>query len=174
MPVDNDAGPFFAVVEEWRWMRSPTSCRRMRTPGRRSRILLEDVIAGNIDFGRGRRFASPGRTASRRRRRSSGHILREAGMAVQVGGNIGRGVLDLDPPAPDDAVYVLGTFLLPDGPARSLADVAVFLNLPDHLDRHGGQGYFAAKRRLFEAAAGATAVIGVDEPKGSSHTCSVV
>ena len=85
-----------------------------------------------------------------------------------MGGNIGRGVLDLDPPAPGE-VIVLELSSYQTDLARALApDVAVFLNLsPDHLDRHGGLGgYFAAKRRLFELGAPERAVIGVDEPEG--------
>ena len=96
------------------------------------------------------------------------HILASAGRPVQVGGNIGRGVLDLDPPADGETVVLeLSSYQIEL--ARSLAaDVAVFLNLsPDHLDRHGGEGgYFAAKRRLFELGAPRRAVIGVDDAAG--------
>lgn len=85
-----------------------------------------------------------------------------------MGGNIGRGVLDLDPPADGEAIVLeLSSYQL--DLARALApDVAVFLNLsPDHLDRHGGLGgYFAAKRRLFELGAPDHAVIGMDEAHG--------
>ncbi|HSF94559.1 MAG TPA: UDP-N-acetylmuramoyl-L-alanine--D-glutamate ligase, partial [Thermohalobaculum sp.] len=96
------------------------------------------------------------------------HILKRAGKRTQMGGNIGRGVLDLDPPAPGEIVVIeLSSYQI--DLARSLApDIGVFLNLsPDHLDRHGGLGgYFAAKRRLFEQGAPARSVIGVDEPEG--------
>src|SRR5690625_678409 len=96
------------------------------------------------------------------------HILSSAGRPAQMGGNIGRAVLDLDPPRPGE-VYVLELSSYQTDLARSLApDVAVFLNLSaDHLDRHGGMGgYFAAKRRLFEIGAPETAIIGVDEVEG--------
>lgn len=96
------------------------------------------------------------------------HILATAGKPRQLGGNIGRGVLDLDPPA-DGEVIVLELSSFQIDLARSLApDVAVFLNLsPDHLDRHGGLGgYFAAKRRLFEQGAPDHAIIGIDEAHG--------
>ena len=80
------------------------------------------------------------------------HLLDQAGRHTQMGGNIGRGVLDLDPPGPGEIVVVeMSSYQIEL--ARMLApDVAVFLNLSaDHLDRHGGiGGYFAAKRRLFE------------------------
>ncbi|HEX2088067.1 MAG TPA: UDP-N-acetylmuramoyl-L-alanyl-D-glutamate--2,6-diaminopimelate ligase [Solirubrobacteraceae bacterium] len=47
-------------------------------------------------------------------------------------------------------------------------DVAVFTNLSqDHLDFHPSmEDYFAAKRRLFEAAPGAVKVVNVDDPWG--------
>ncbi len=96
------------------------------------------------------------------------HILAEAGRPVQMGGNIGRPALDLDPPEEGETV-VLELSSYQTELARALApDIAVFLNLaPDHLDRHGGiGGYFAAKRRLFEAGAPERAVVGVDEPEG--------
>lgn len=96
------------------------------------------------------------------------HILGSTGRPRQMGGNIGRGVLDLDPPA-DGEVVVLELSSYQIDLARALApDVAVFLNLsPDHLDRHGGLGgYFAAKRRLFELGAPDMAVIGIDDLHG--------
>jgi UDP-N-acetylmuramoylalanine--D-glutamate ligase len=96
------------------------------------------------------------------------HILEEAGKPVQVGGNIGRGVLDLDP-ASDGEILVLELSSYQIELARALApDMAVFMNLtPDHLDRHGGiGGYFAAKRRLFAEGGPDKAIIGVDEAEG--------
>ena len=96
------------------------------------------------------------------------HILKQAGRPTQMGGNIGRGVLDLDPPEAGEVVVLeLSSYQIEL--ARMLApDVAVFLNLSaDHLDRHGGLGgYFAAKRRLFEAGAPEHSVVGIDEPEG--------
>lgn len=96
------------------------------------------------------------------------HILEEAGRPCQMAGNIGRGVLDIDP-AQDGEVVVLELSSYQTDLARSLTpDVAVFTNLsPDHLDRHGGMGgYFAAKRRLFAEGGPDRAVIGVDEVEG--------
>lgn len=90
------------------------------------------------------------------------HILGASGRPRQMGGNIGRAVLDLDPPADGETVVLeLSSYQI--DLARVLApDIAVFLNLSaDHLDRHGGLGgYFAAKRRLFELGAPEVAVIG--------------
>ena len=98
------------------------------------------------------------------------HILSEVGRPTQMGGNIGRGVLDLDP-ATEGQITVLELSSYQTELARSLApDIAVFLNLtPDHLDRHGGiGGYFAAKKRLFVEGGPDRSVIGVDEMEGAS------
>ena len=96
------------------------------------------------------------------------HILEEAGRPSQMAGNIGLGVLAIDP-AQDGSVVVLELSSYQTDLARHLTpDVAVFTNLsPDHLDRHHGMGgYFAAKRRLFAEGGPDRAVIGVDEAEG--------
>ena len=96
------------------------------------------------------------------------HVLTEAGRPSQLAGNIGRGVLDIDPPG-EGSVVVLELSSYQTELARSLTpDVAVWTNIsPDHLDRHGGLGgYVAAKRRLFTQGGPDRAVIGVDEPEG--------
>jgi UDP-N-acetylmuramoylalanine--D-glutamate ligase len=95
-----------------------------------------------------------------------GHVLAAAGHRVQVGGNIGRPVLDLDP-MPPDGIYVLelSSFQL-DLVHSLVCKVAVWLNLtPDHLDRHGDMaGYETAKRRLFRGqSASDWAVVGIDD-----------
>ncbi len=97
------------------------------------------------------------------------HILEKAGRKVQMGGNIGRGVLDLDPPA-KGVVYVLELSSYQLELADELSPtIAVFLNFsPDHFDRHGGRGgYFAAKRRLFTQSMPDRAIVGVDEDEGA-------
>ncbi|WP_112321526.1 UDP-N-acetylmuramoyl-L-alanine--D-glutamate ligase [Oceanibium sediminis] len=96
------------------------------------------------------------------------HCLQQAGVRTQMAGNIGRGVLDLEP-GRDGEVVVLELSSYQTEVARALApDIAVFLNLsPDHLDRHGGiGGYFAAKARLFTQGGPERSVIGVDGPEG--------
>ena len=96
------------------------------------------------------------------------HVLEGSGRPVQMGGNIGRGVLDLDP-AEDGMVVVLELSSYQIELARALQpDIAVFLNIsPDHLDRHGGMGgYFAAKRRLFTQGGPSRSIIGIDETEG--------
>lgn len=97
------------------------------------------------------------------------HVLQEVGRPVQLAGNIGRGVLDIEP-AIEGEVVVLELSSYQTELARSLTpDVAVFTNLsPDHLDRHGGLGgYFAAKRRLFAEGGPDRAIIGIDEDEGA-------
>jgi len=77
-----------------------------------------------------------------------GHALKECDRAVQIGGNIGRGVLDLDR-MHAGMVYVLelSSYQLERAPSLH-ADVAVFLNLsPDHLDRHGDMAGYGCNRR---------------------------
>jgi len=96
------------------------------------------------------------------------HVLTQAGRPAQMAGNIGRGVLDIDPPG-DGEVVVLELSSYQTDLARALTpDIAVFTNLSeDHLDRHGGMGgYFAAKRRLFSEGGPDRAIIGVDEDEG--------
>ena len=96
------------------------------------------------------------------------HILQEAGRPTQMAGNIGKGVLAIDPPQ-DGEVIALELSSYQTELARALTpDIAVFTNLsPDHLDRHNGLGgYFAAKRRLFSEGGPDRAVIGVDEVEG--------
>jgi UDP-N-acetylmuramoylalanine--D-glutamate ligase len=96
------------------------------------------------------------------------HILQTTKRDVVMAGNIGRGVLDIDP-AKDGSIVVLELSSYQTDLARALApDVAVFMNLsPDHLDRHHGMGgYFAAKRRLFVEGNPDRAIIGVDEIEG--------
>lgn len=95
-----------------------------------------------------------------------GHILKQAGRDVRVGGNIGTGVLDLAP-LHSNAIYVLEMSSYQLDLVKSLhCDVAVFLNLsPDHLDRHGGMdGYQSAKMRIFQNQTDKdVAVVGFDD-----------
>ena len=98
-----------------------------------------------------------------------GHVLQACGKDAQIGGNIGRGVLDLDSMhAGTHYVLELSSYQL-ERTASLRANVAVFLNLsPDHLERHGDMDHYeAAKRRIFLNQTKAdTVVIGVDNPEG--------
>jgi UDP-N-acetylmuramoylalanine--D-glutamate ligase len=95
-----------------------------------------------------------------------GHILEISGREVQVGGNLGRPALDLEPLG-TGGIYVLEMSSYQLEITLSITfDVAVLLNVsPDHLDRHGGlEGYVAAKRLIFHRqTTPRTAVIGVDD-----------
>jgi len=94
------------------------------------------------------------------------HLLVAAGRDAELGGNIGRPVLDLELGG-SGRVFVLELSSYQLDLALKLAcQVAVLLNLtPDHLDRHGTfEAYVAAKRRLFELQPeGGVAVVGVDD-----------
>ena len=82
------------------------------------------------------------------------HILREAGRDVQLGGNIGVPILDLEPPS-DERIHVIECSSFQIDLAPSLAPtIGVLINLtPDHIDRHGTmENYAAIKERLVAAA----------------------
>ena len=141
VPVDNDIGLFFRSLGDDDWDMFDATPRIIAVTGSNGKSTTSALIQ---------------------------HCLEYAGRESQLAGNIGRGVLDLDPPG-DGAVIVLELSSYQTELARSLTpDIAVFTNLsPDHLDRHGGMGgYFAAKRRLFSEGGPDRAVIGVDEPEG--------
>lgn len=141
VPVDNDIGLFFRSVATDEWDNFETAPKVVTVTGSNGKSTTSALIH---------------------------HILGVAGRPSQLAGNIGRGVLDIDPPG-DGGVVVLELSSYQTDLARALTpDVAVFTNLsPDHLDRHGGPGgYFAAKRRLFAEGGPDRAIIGVDEVEG--------
>lgn len=141
VPVDNDIGLFFRSFATEGFDRFDTMPRIVAVTGSNGKSTTSALIH---------------------------HILTENGRPAQLAGNIGRGVLDLDPPH-DGEVVVLELSSYQTELARALTpDIAVLTNLsPDHLDRHAGPGgYFAAKRRLFSEGGPDRAVIGVDENEG--------
>ena len=95
-----------------------------------------------------------------------GHIIREAGLRCEVGGNIGRGALDLAPLG-EGGLYVLELSSYQLELLQTFrAHIAVWLNItPDHIDRHGDlAGYVAAKRNIFaRQRTGDCAVIGTED-----------
>ncbi|MEQ8326577.1 MAG: UDP-N-acetylmuramoyl-L-alanine--D-glutamate ligase [Parvibaculum sp.] len=97
-----------------------------------------------------------------------GHMVRRCGGDAQVGGNIGRAVLDLDAPSAG-TVYVVEVSSYQIDLAPSLApNVGVLLNItPDHIDRHGTVEHYAeVKARIFaHQTEKDTAVIGIDDPR---------
>lgn len=100
-----------------------------------------------------------------------GHILKQAGEDVYVGGNIGEAVLSL-PAFQSDSIYVLELSSFQLDLTESLRlDVAAFLNLsPDHIERHGSVGgYLKSKKRIFDnQTKDDLAVIGVDDDYAQS------
>ncbi|MDZ4095972.1 MAG: UDP-N-acetylmuramoyl-L-alanine--D-glutamate ligase [Paracoccaceae bacterium] len=141
VPVDNDIGLFFRSFATPEWDNFETAPRVVCVTGSNGKSTTTALIH---------------------------HVLDVAGRPTQMAGNIGRGVLDIEP-AQDGEVIVLELSSYQTDLARALTpDIAVFTNLsPDHLDRHGGiGGYFAAKRRLFSEGGPDRCVIGVDEVEG--------
>ncbi|HMQ41612.1 MAG TPA: UDP-N-acetylmuramoyl-L-alanine--D-glutamate ligase [Paracoccus sp. (in: a-proteobacteria)] len=141
VPVDNDIGLFFRSFATRDWDEFDTMPRVITVTGSNGKSTTTALIH---------------------------HILQAAGRPTQMGGNIGTGVLSLEP-AHDGEVVVIELSSYQTDLARALTpDVAVFTNLsPDHLDRHGGPGgYFAAKRRLFAEGGPDRCVIGIDEVEG--------
>ncbi|HHZ08330.1 MAG TPA: UDP-N-acetylmuramoyl-L-alanine--D-glutamate ligase [Rhizobiales bacterium] len=91
------------------------------------------------------------------------HILASAGRDTQMGGNIGRAVMTLDP-LRDDRFYVVECSSYQIDLSPSINPTAgILLNLtPDHLDRHGTMQHYAAiKERL--VAGSDVAIVGVDD-----------
>jgi len=141
VPVDNDIGLFFQSAAGGDWAEMEVPPKVIAVTGSNGKSTTTALIH---------------------------HILHEAGRPTQMAGNIGKGVLSIDPPQ-DGEVIVLELSSYQTELARALTpDVAVFTNLsPDHLDRHAGMGgYFAAKARLFALGGPDRAVIGVDEAEG--------
>ncbi len=95
-----------------------------------------------------------------------GHILKERNIPVEVGGNLGVPVMDLNP-LDKEGTYVLemSSYQLETSPSLHF-NVAILLNItPDHLERHGGMdGYIAAKKLIYRNATSEdTLVISVDD-----------
>jgi UDP-N-acetylmuramoylalanine--D-glutamate ligase len=100
-----------------------------------------------------------------------GHILNQCGFSAQIGGNIGKSVLELAPPSAK-TIYVLemSSFQIDLTPGLT-PDVAVLSNLsPDHIDRHGSmENYAAIKARLMkQTARDGQVMIGVDDSYSSA------
>ena len=95
-----------------------------------------------------------------------GHILQAVNWPSQVGGNIGKPVLDLEPLGLG-GVYVLEMSSYQLELVETFhANIAVWLNItPDHLDRHGDMaGYVAAKQHVFDRQVTRDcAIIGIDD-----------
>jgi UDP-N-acetylmuramoylalanine--D-glutamate ligase len=91
------------------------------------------------------------------------HVLRSADRDVQLGGNIGTPILDLEPPAAHRYhVVECSSYQIDLAPSLD-PSIGVLLNIsPDHLDRHGTiDDYAAIKARLVEGSA--YAVCSIDD-----------
>lgn len=78
------------------------------------------------------------------------HVLRECGLSVQVGGNIGIPALELD--YSQESIFVLETSSYQiDLLKNAKFDIAILLNItPDHLDRYGTfERYALSKKEIF-------------------------
>ncbi|MCV6824757.1 MULTISPECIES: UDP-N-acetylmuramoyl-L-alanine--D-glutamate ligase [Halocynthiibacter] len=142
VPVDNDISLFFRSFATQDWDNFDTIPRVVTVTGSNGKSTTSALIH---------------------------HVLQHVNRPTQLAGNIGVGVLDIDP-AIDGEVVVLELSSYQTDLARNLTpDIAVLTNMsPDHLDRHGGfGGYFAAKRRLFAEGGPDRAIVGIDEPEGA-------
>ena len=96
------------------------------------------------------------------------HVLMSLKKHSEVGGNIGRPVLELNIDESENfKILELSSYQIEI--AKSLSpDIAIFLNLSnDHLDRHGGKGgYFNSKAKLFYNGMPKFSIINVDQPEG--------
>ncbi|HTO41105.1 MAG TPA: UDP-N-acetylmuramoyl-L-alanine--D-glutamate ligase [Rhizomicrobium sp.] len=100
-----------------------------------------------------------------------GHILSSCGFAAEIGGNIGRPVLELDL-RNGKPIFVLevSSYQIDLSPSL-IPDVTVLTNItPDHIDRHGSmEGYVAVKRRLLkQTAPNGVICIGVDDQQSAA------
>lgn len=92
------------------------------------------------------------------------HLLQELGFDVQMGGNIGRAILTLEPPQAGRVHVVEMSSYQIDLTLTLKPSVGVLLNItPDHIDRHGTLEHYAEvkERLLVDALA---AAVGIDDP----------
>jgi UDP-N-acetylmuramoylalanine--D-glutamate ligase len=130
------------------------------------RVIGEVELAG--PYLKGRTIGITGSNGKTTTTSLIGHILREAGVPVQVGGNIGKAVCAMVESSRDDGwnVLELSSFQL-ETISEFRAHIGLGLNVTqNHLDRHHTfENYAAAKGRLFETQrAGDFAVLNADDP----------
>jgi UDP-N-acetylmuramoylalanine--D-glutamate ligase len=142
-------------------------------------------VAGEVElaapFLQGRIVAITGSNGKTTTTSLIGHILKSAGLTVQVGGNIGTPVTAMVETSRADGwnVLELSSFQL-ETIAEFRADIGLALNVTqNHLDRHRTfERYAAAKGRLFETMqAGDIAILNADDPVCAgyaSHTAARV
>jgi UDP-N-acetylmuramoylalanine--D-glutamate ligase len=130
------------------------------------RVIGEVELAG--PYLKGRTIGITGSNGKTTTTSLIGHILRTAGVPVQVGGNIGKAVCSMVETSREDGwnVLELSSFQL-ETIAEFRAHIALGLNVTqNHLDRHHTfENYAAAKGRLFETQqAGDFAVLNAEDP----------
>jgi UDP-N-acetylmuramoylalanine--D-glutamate ligase len=101
-----------------------------------------------------------------------GELLKDAGLKVQVGGNIGKALITMIETSSDDGwtVAELSSFQL-ETISKFHPSIAVVLNVtPNHMDRYESfKDYAAAKHRIFmNQTADDFAVLNADDPTVSS------
>jgi UDP-N-acetylmuramoylalanine--D-glutamate ligase len=142
------------------------------------RVMGEVELAA--PFLKGRNIGITGSNGKTTTTSLTGHILREAGVPVQIGGNIGTPVTAMIDSSRADGwnVLELSSFQL-ETIVEFRAHIGLGLNVTqNHLDRHHTfENYAAAKRRLFETQkAGDYAVLNADDPvcvSFAQHTAAV-
>ncbi|PZF75998.1 UDP-N-acetylmuramoyl-L-alanine--D-glutamate ligase [Aestuariivirga litoralis] len=125
-----------------------------------------EIFAREADAAGARIVAITGTNGKSTTTALTGHVLSQAGLDVEVGGNIGKAVFLLRQPV-KGRVYVLelSSFQI-DLMPRLDPEVGILTNItPDHLDRHGSmENYAAVKARMFASQhKGDTALCGVDD-----------
>ena len=102
------------------------------------------------------------------------HLLRHAGRDVQMGGNIGVPVLQLDPLSPQrHYVIECSSYQIDLAPSID-PTIGIMLNVtPDHIDRHGTiEHYAAVKSRILGRAK--VRIVGVDDDYGRGMAQNLV
>ncbi len=133
---------------------------------RGARVIGEVELAG--PYLKGKTIGITGSNGKTTTTSLIGHILKESGISVQVGGNIGAAVTGMVESSREDGwnVLELSSFQL-ETIEEFRAHLGLALNVTqNHLDRHHTfENYAAAKGRLFETQkAGDFAVLNAEDP----------
>ncbi len=149
----------------------PAKTVPIRYAERRGAEIIGEVELASR-FLRGRIVAITGTNGKTTTTTLIGQMLKDAGMNVQVGGNIGTPLISMVDASRDDGwnVVEVSSFQL-ETIVNFHAEVAVVLNVtPNHMDRYESlMDYAAAKHRIFmNQTAGDTAVLNADDSIVSS------
>ena len=151
----------------------PTKAIPIRYADRRGAEVIGEVELASR-FLRGRIVAITGTNGKTTTTTLIGEMLKDAGMNVQVGGNIGTPLISMVDSSRDDgwAVVEVSSFQL-ETIVSFRPRIAVVLNItPDHLDRHKTfANYVNAKARIFEnQRPDDFAVLNADDPTTAGLT----